>query len=45
MNCGNKAPITSWASDTGQLSLTVPRGSLCTWAMASPAASAASRIA
>ena len=44
-NSGTTAPIVLCANVTGQVTRIVPRGSLCTSAMASSAASAASRIA
>ncbi len=44
-NCGISSPSTLCASVTGQLTRTVPRGSVCTWATVSAAAWAESRMA
>ena len=42
---GINSANTVWARVTGQLTRTVPRGSVCTWATASAAAWADSRMA
>eukprot|EP01034_Spumella_vulgaris_P040571 gene40570-50186_t len=44
-NAGISSANTVWASVTGQLTRTVPRGSVCTWATVSAAAWADSRMA